>query len=173
MDKKIETILFAAGEPVKLEKLASILKCSTTSLGKGLAELKDRLVKTSGLTLLRKDNTVQLVASKDYSPLVEKLFEKERREELSRAGLETLAIVAYEGPIKRAEIEEIRGVNSAVTLRGLLLRGLIEKNDQHYQLSFAALRKFGLASTEELPRWRELKEEINQVRNAVLNRPHA
>jgi len=171
MDKKIETILFAAGEPIKTAKLASILKCSPASVTKGLEELKNRLSKTSGLALLKKEDAVQLVASRDYSALLKKLFEKERREELGRAALEVLAIVAYEGPIKRAEIEEIRGVNSAVTIRGLTLRGLIEKEDRDYALSFAALRRFGLDSTEELPRWREIKEEINNVRHA-LNRPH-
>lgn len=172
MDKKIESVLFAAGEPVKISKLASLIKCSAASLTGALGNLEKRLKETSGLALLQKDGAVQIVADKNHALLIEKLFQEERREELTRAALEVLATVAYDGPISRRDIEEIRGVNSVVTIRGLLLRGLIEKGDGGYQLSFAALRKFGLASPEELPRWREIKEEINSIRHA-LNRPYS
>lgn len=173
ISKKVEAVLFAVGEPVKINKLALLFKCSVSSLTSALGTLDKRLKETSGLRLLQKDNLVQLVTAKGYSEFIEKLFQKERREELTLAALEVLAIVAYEGPISRRDIEEIRGVNSVVTIRNLLLRGLIDKDDQHYQLSLAALRKFGLTSPQELPQWREIKEEINNVRHHALNRPYA
>lgn len=175
ISKRIEAVLFAAGEPVRVNKLASLLKCSTSSLTSALANLEKRLLETSGLRLLQKNGAVQILANKDYAPLIEKLFQREHREELTRAGLEVLAIAAYEGPISRRDIEEIRGVNSVVTIRNLMLRGLVEKGENGYQLSFAALRCFGLTSPEELPKWREIKEEINSVRHAqhALNRPYA
>lgn len=170
-DKLVEALLFVYGEPVNLKKLARLAGQSETNLGQALAALRERLDGQSGLRLIEKDQKVQLVTAPEYAPLVRKLFRGEHREDLSRAGLEVLAIIAYEGPVSRAEIETIRGVNSAYTLRGLLLRGLIDKigdeRQGRYDLSFEAARRFGLERKEDLPQWGEIRREIAEAKEAL------
>jgi segregation and condensation protein B len=86
------------------------------------------------------------------------------KEDLSPASLETLAIVAYKGPINRIEIDNIRGVNSSFILRSLLIRGLIDRQiDAHranaysYKPSFDLIRKLGIDSLEQLPDYEKFK----------------
>ncbi len=165
-------ILFAYGEPITIKRLAKILGKSEAALREVIVNLKERLRRESGLVIVERDREFQLVSAKDYSDLIEKLFKDVHREELSRASLETLAICAYEGPISRYQIEQIRGVNSVYTIRGLLLRGLIEKTTDHgeirYDLSFEAARKFGLDQREDLPEWGEIRRQIAEAKEALI-----
>lgn len=168
--KLLEAILLVYGEPINIKKLSKITKKPENALRDSLERLKGRLKNTSGLRIVEKDGYFQLVSAKEYSKTIEKLFKAERREELTKAALEVLAIITYRGPVNRVEIETIRGVNSAYILRNLQLRGLIKKIDKakqlvgQYELSFNALRYLGLEKQEDLPNWQAIRQEIDKVK---------
>ncbi len=162
----LESILFSIGEPMSIEKIAKTLKKDSSLIKKTLKELiKDYEQEDRGLIIITKRNKVQLVSSPKNSKYIEKLIKQDLQKELTPASLETLAIVAYREPITRAEIDEIRGVNSSFILRNLLIRGLIERrgnpNDARsyvYEISFDFLKKIGLKSKKELPEYKKLSE---------------
>ena len=110
----------------------------------------------------------------EFAPLVEKLTKGEMREELTPATQETLAIIAYAGPIGRNEIEYIRGVNSSFTLRNLLIRGLIDRapdpnraNAYLYALSIDVLKYLNIQKTEELPEFKKYKDVSEAFRKQL------
>ena len=120
----------------------------------------------SGLLILRKEDEVQLATNPENADLLNSLVKNEIQENLSSAGLEVLAIVAYRGPITRVEIEAIRGVNCSFTLRSLLMRGLVERignpKDSRgylYKISFDFLKKLGMDSVSKLPDFENLSKD--------------
>jgi len=165
MKSTIESILFSIGEPVSIKKLAKTLDKKEELVREIIEELgKDYQEKNRGLRVIKKGDEIQLVSNPENSKYIEKMIKDEVQEDLTPAGLETLAIIAYKGPIARAEIEEIRGVNSSYILRNLLIRGLLERKGHPedsrayvYQISFDFLRKLGLKSVEELPDYNKLQ----------------
>ncbi len=164
----IESILFSVGEPISIEKLAKTLRKEMPEISQALQELKSYYQNHhTGLRIISKHNKIQLVSAPENSQYIEKLVKSDLQQELTPASLETLAIIAYKGPTTRAEIEEIRGVNSSFILRNLLIRGLIEKKgnpDDYrsyiYDISFNFLKKLGLKSRQELPQYKSLIEEF-------------
>lgn len=166
MDLKslIESILFSVGEPVSIEKISKTVEKDRESVKNVIEEL-EKVYETEnrGVRIIKRGEEVQLVSNPENSHYVEKLIKDELQEDLTPASLETLAIIAYRGPATRAEIEEIRGVNSSFILRNLLIRGLIERKGHPednrayiYEISFDFLRKLGLKSLEELPEYKQL-----------------
>ncbi len=161
----IESILFSVGEPISIDKLVQTINEKADVVEEAVKNLEnDYKQENKGLRIIRKDNKVQLVSAPENSHYIEKLIKDELRDDLTPASLETLAIVAYRGPITRAEIEEIRGVNSSFILRNLLIRGLVERKGHPedsrtyiYEISFDFLRKLGLQSIQELPEYQKLK----------------
>lgn len=161
----IESILFSVGEPISIEKLAKTLEKNKDSVKNIIEELeKDYEKEDRGLRIIKKGEEIQLVSASQNNHYIEKLIKDELQEDLTPASLEALAIIAYRGPITRAEIEEIRGVNSSFILRNLLIRGLVERKGHPqdarayiYEISFDFLRKLGLNSAEELPEYKKLK----------------
>lgn len=161
----IESLLFVSGEPLKIKKIAAIAGIGSAEVREGIIALqKDLSDGKRGLGLLEKGDEIQLVTNPENSKYVEDFLKSEMEQKLSRASLETLAIVAYRGPVTRIGIEEIRGVNCTFSLRYLLLRGLVERiENPHdsrswlYQISFDFLKKMNLAKKEDLPRYEELK----------------
>lgn len=159
--KKIEGILFLYGEPLSVKKLSTLIGSDQSAIENALQALSTDY-KERGIRLISKDNEWQLVTAPDLAMLLEDLAKAEYSENLSRAALEALAIVAYKGPLTRAEIEFIRGVNSVYSLRNLLMRGLIEKKENPrdgrshlYAISFDFLRHIGIAGIEYMPRYEE------------------
>ena len=160
----IESILFSIGEPISIERLAKTLEKDKDSIKNTVQELeKDYETENRGLRILIKNEEIQLASAPENSLYIEKLIKDELQEELTPASLETLAIIAYKGPLTRAEIEEVRGVNSSFILRNLLIRGLVERKGHPedarayiYEISFTFLRKLGLKSIEELPDYKKL-----------------
>lgn len=177
MNKKsaIESLLFTAGHPVAIKKLTEVLSpferspegrdISENETDNILKELAADYVKNdSGLRLVFLDNKVQLVAAPESEEAVKKLIKSDFEEDLSQAALETLAIVAYRGPISRAMIENLRGVNCSFILQSLAIRGLIEKKNNPedgrsyiYNITFDFLKHLGLNKLEELPNYIDLK----------------
>ena len=107
-----------------------------------------------------------MVTAGENSELVDKFLKADVEGELSRAASEVVSVIAYRGPISRAEIEEIRGVNCSFTLRHLMIRGLIERINKPddaraylYKISFDFLKTLGVERVEDLPKYEELREK--------------
>ena len=161
----LESLLFTAGHPVTVKKLAEILETGEIEINGSLKELVDDYEKNErGLRLVFFDGKVQLVASPYSVEPVKKLIKSDFEEDLSPAALETLAIISYRGPISRAQIENLRGVNCSFILQSLAIRGLIGKYNNPedgrsyiYNITFDFLKHLGLNKLEDLPKYGELK----------------
>ncbi len=141
-----------------MEKIANIRKENL--------ELKEKL-SDRGIGLIRKEDEVMLGTVSEMSDLIEEIRKEELTKDLGKAGAETLSIVLYKGPITRAEIDYIRGVNSTFILRNLLIRGLVEKvpnpKDQRsflYKPTLELLSYLGISGIEELPEFDTVQSEI-------------
>ncbi len=161
----LESLLFTSGHPVAVKKIAEILETGEVEINSLLKELADEYEKDDrGLRLVFFDNKVQLVAAPDSIEAVKKLIKSDFEEDLSQAALETLAIISYRGPISRAAIETLRGVNCSFILQSLAIRGLIGKYNNPedgrsyiYNITFDFLKHLGLNKLEDLPNYSELK----------------
>jgi segregation and condensation protein B len=163
----IQALLFIHGEPLSIAAIAEALKASEEDVQAAVASLADMLQKDDqGLTLLIHGSRVQLVTKPAFGALLEQFARAEFDTELTPAALETLSLIAYLGPLKRSVIEYHRGVNSALTLRNLSLRGLIEKegssDDPAYRASAELLRHMGIDRIESLPEYTDLRERLLQ-----------
>lgn len=155
----IESMLFVSGEPLKKRKLVKILEQDNDLIEECIIALQEKYSQSeSGLKLLINADEVQLVSDPDNSIYVENLVKNEMQDSLSNSAMEVVSIIAYRGPISKPEIEQIRGVNCAYTLRNLLLRGLIVRNDNPrdtrgyvYTISFDFLKKMGIDDVKKLP----------------------
>lgn len=180
----IEAILFVYGEPMSLERITKIVKddekfkkISKKDVSDALAELKNKFNEAGrGLLLISSSSssgdTVQLATRPEFSPLLASLMKEEFKGNLSPASLETLALIAYLGPLSRARIDYYRGVNSSFILRSLLIRGLIERypdpvksNIYLYQASFDLLKYLGIASIDELPEYEKFKGLVKNLQS--------
>ncbi len=163
--KRIEGLLFIAGEPMALTELMKILDTKEEEIREAINYLKDGYgANQRGLTLVENENNYQLTTHPDVSETIAKYIKEILKEDLSPASLETLAIIAYKGPLNRADIDNIRGVNSSFILRSLLIRGLINRElDPHrgnaysYRASFDLIHKLGLEKLEDLPDYEKYK----------------
>ncbi len=166
LDAQIEAILFFKAEPLSIKKLAEIFAKSEEEIKIALDSLNQKL-QGRGVQLVFKDDEVTLTTASFSAPLIEKLTKEELVRDLGKAGLETLSIIAYKGPISRAEIDYIRGVQSNFILRNLQIRGLIEKitdpKDQRkflYRPTFELLSFLGISRIEDLPEFEKAKAEF-------------
>ncbi|MGC9605677.1 MAG: SMC-Scp complex subunit ScpB [Minisyncoccia bacterium] len=173
LPQKIEAVLFWKAEPVAVKKLASLLDTDVKSVRDSLAELEKSL-QGRGLTLVQTDDDVMLGTAKELSPLIEKLTKDELSRDLGRAGLETLSIVLYQGPISRSNIDYIRGVNSQFILRSLMIRGLIERIDNPddarsylYKPTLDLLSHLGISKIADLPEYGEVKKDIESFKQSA------
>jgi segregation and condensation protein B len=154
---QIEALLFVANEPLTSKQLAAATGSTISEIAPALKQLRARL--TGGVRLSELDSHYRLVTAPEVTTTVGNFLRDEAKTELSKAALETLAIVAYRGPITKGGIEQIRGVASETMLRNLLSRSLISEagraseagRPQLYAVSQAFLQQFGLTSTNELP----------------------
>lgn len=166
---RLEAVLFAEGGPVSRKRLASVLGMNDGALTLALEDLRHAL-SGRGLALVEVKDEVELRTSPDVSDAIEKLREGELSRDLGKAGLETLAIVLYQGGATRSEIDWVRGVNSAQTVRSLLLRGLVKKTEDpgdrrkyRYEVTTEALSHLGVGRIEDLPRFAELRAEAKEA----------
>jgi len=166
---KLEAILFVASEPVPLQQLAAALGINVAAVEKGLKEL-DETLSERGITLQKHAGHVQLTTAPNLGALVEHFLGLEATTQLSRAALETLAIVAYKQPVTRPHIDAIRGVNSDSMIKGLLNKGLILESGRGdgpgrpilYSTTPEFLQHFGLRSILEMPPLSEEEENIQE-----------
>lgn len=156
---QLEALLFLHGEPLSQKKIAAVLNIKEEECAALIEELKKRLeADDRGLHVISDKEKVQLATKPSMGKLLEEFVKEELTEELTSASLEALAIIAYLGPISRAKIEYLRGVNSIVILRSLMLRGLVERlpDPEHpsgflYRPTFDFMKHLGLQESHELP----------------------
>jgi len=157
----VESLLFVSSEPAPVSRIAEALDVSVEQVEDVLAELKDTSKNgaSRGLRIQRRGDKVQLTTRPECAPYVEKFLGLTLTSRLSKPALETLAIVAYQQPVTRPEIEMVRGVNCDGVIQTLLSKGLIEEVARletagrpiQYGTTFAFLQHFGLRSLDELP----------------------
>jgi len=168
LSMKLEGLLFVAGEPVTTAQLATALDVAPSVIERGLNEL-DASLATRGLRLQRHAGRVQLTTAPQLAELIERFLGLEATSHLSRAALETLAIIAYQQPVTRPYIDSIRGVNSDSMLKSLLHKNLILESGRAdgpgrpilYSTTPEFLQHFGLNSILEMPPLASPEEETH------------
>jgi segregation and condensation protein B len=169
---EIESLLFVSSRPLSAKRLAEATGHSKKEVEEGLAALAAEYDarEASGVILLRNGDEVQLATAPDQAEMVKTFLKDESFGELTRPALETLTIVGYRGPLTKAELEQIRGVNCSLILRNLLIRGLVEteggKSDDpsapaSYRVTFDFLRYLGIRQMSELPDYANLNSDEN------------
>jgi segregation and condensation protein B len=170
---QLEAMLFVAGEPVTPSQLAAALDVAVSVVERGLHEL-DASLSGRGIRLQRHAGRVQLTTAPELAELVERFLGLEATSHLSRAALETLAIIAYQQPVTRPQIDAIRGVNSDSMMKSLLNKGLILESGRAdgpgrpilYSTTPEFLQHFGLSSILEMPPLAKPEEE--ETHNEML-----
>ena len=156
----IEAILFAAGRDVKLTEIINVLEIGKDEIISIIESLReDYKLQNKGIEIIKVNDGYQMCTKKDYYEYLYAIFDKRNKPKLSNAALETLAIIAYNPKITRAEIESIRGVSSDGTLYKLQEYGLVESAGKldlpgkptAYRTTDEFLRMFGYGSLKELP----------------------
>lgn len=167
----IEGLLFASGEPLSQNKIKDLLNSQASAIEEAINDLlNDYQLENRCLDIIKKGEEggifYQIVTNKNISQIIQKLNNTVLDGDLTKSGLEVLSIVMYRSPLNRAEIDEIRGVNSSYILRALTLRGLINRyqnpnrrNEYLYEPSFDILRHLGITSLDQLPKY----EDFNQI----------
>ncbi len=166
----LEALLYMHGEPLSKKRIDVLLGLGPEEVDGLLDAFTEKLASSErGLALVRNEDKVQLVTKPRFHALLESFVKEQLTEDLSPASLETLAIVAYFGPISRVRIDYQRGVNSTFILRSLLLRGLIERfpDPEHpqsilYRASFEFWRHLGMEKPEDLPDYAKFRELLSQ-----------
>lgn len=167
----IEAILFAAGRPVTKNEIMLALEISEDEIEKIIANMQEEYkLENRGIELIKINNSYQLCTKKELYEYVYPILDKRTKPNLSTASLETLAIIAYNPKITRAEIENIRGVSADACVYKLLEYGLIEEagkldlpgKPMSYQTTDEFLRMFGFSSLEELPELPRYKLDENK-----------
>lgn len=174
----IEGILFAAGEPVKAAKLAAVLETDLKTVKQAAEELKMSYdTELRGFQIIEIDDGYQICSRPEYYAYIQEILGEQRRQALSNAAMEALAIIAYKQPITRGQVEYIRGVNSDGAVNRLVERGLIEECGRLdapgrpilYETTQTFLRCFGLKTPKDLPQidLSALKGEFEQTELAL------
>jgi len=167
----IEAVLYAAGRPVEIKELMVLLEIDFEEVMEIVEKMKLDMQKANrGLEIIKVDDAYQLCTKKDYYEYIYPIFDKRSKPNLSQAALETLAIIAYNPKITRAQIEAIRGVNSDGTLYKLLEYNLVEEAGKMdapgrptmYKTTKNFLKMFGISSLEELPELPRYKVDENE-----------
>ncbi len=155
----VEAILFAAGEPLTSKKLQTLMDIPEADIYAVLEELKEDMLKEDrGVELLQVASGYQIFTKKEFGSFIERLV-RPKRQKLSAAAMEVLAIVAYRQPTTKAEIDDVRGVNSEGALSTLVEKGLVEEVGRKegpgrpilYGTTQEFLRYFGLTDLIDLP----------------------
>ncbi len=171
MKQVIESILFAVGRDISIQELSSVLEETPEIVEEVIESLKtDFEEEKRGIQIIKVNNGYQLCSIKENYEYIYQIIDKRNKPNLSQAALETLAIIAYNPKITRAEIESIRGVNSDGTIYKLLEHNLIEDAGRldapgrptTYQTTKEFLRLFGYTSLEDLPELPRYKLDENQ-----------
>ncbi len=155
-----EAVLFAAGEPVEIEKFCTVFDVDDDTVEKVMDMLADRLDNSgSAVKLVRLDFSYQLCTRREYAENIRSVLDLRRKSPLSQAALEVLAVIAYNQPVTKAYVEQVRGVDCSGVVSTLVEKGLLEEKGRLelpgrpllYGTTQNFLRCFGLKSLDDLP----------------------
>lgn len=169
LSAKLEAVLFAAGKPLTLKKLAEVTSSSASEVQGSLKELQ-ALYESGGrgFQLIVNQGEAALATHPDLTELVQEFVKREEYGELTRPQLEALSVLSYRGPLTKSELEQVRGVNCSLILRNLMIRGLVQEMEDgpvaKYQVTVELLRHLGISSVEELPEYHALSSDENLTR---------
>jgi segregation and condensation protein B len=158
LEAKIEALLFVAPATVSVKQLAEALETPAKDVEKAIANLELAFAER-GIRMQKHKGELRLMSAPQTGKLVERFLDLEATTRLSAAALECLAIVAYQQPITRPQIDSVRGVNSDSAMRSLLTHNLVEESGRTdgpgrpilYSTTPEFLRHFGLSSIQDLP----------------------
>lgn len=178
----IEAILFSAGRVVETKELMAILELNNEDVDTILQNMKSEFDEQNrGIEIIKVDNGYGLCSRKEYYDYIYPIFDNRAKPNLSAAALETLSIIAYNPKITRAEIEQIRGVNSDGTIYKLLEYNLIEEvgrldapgRPTIYSTTKEFLKMFGISNLDELPELPKYKIDENEqiVIDEIIEEP--
>jgi segregation and condensation protein B len=175
LEAALEALLFSAPGPVSAAQLAAALGQPAEEIEAGLKGLETSYNQGRGLRLQRHAGRIQLTTAPELAPAVERFLGLESTTRLTRAALEALAVIAYQQPITRPQLDDIRGVNSDGVLKSLLSKGLVQElgraetpgRPNLFGITADFLSHFGLSSVDELP---PLDLEIDGVAQVI--HPH-
>ncbi len=166
----IEAILFASGEPIEEEKLSEAAGATGQELDEAIEVLRQKYGSDdSALTLLKLENAYQLAAKEEYAPFIKAALEIKKNSVLSPAAMEALTIVAYNQPVTKGFVEQVRGVDSSGVVNSLVEKGLLAEAGRldlpgrpiAYKTTDSFLRAFRLSSIKDLPELPEQKQQIS------------
>ncbi len=170
-DSALEALLLVVDSPVEEEALASALDTTPLRVAEHLRLLSNRYTdQDRGIDLRRAGGGWRFYTRDRYAPYVEKLLLDGQRAKLTRAALETLAVIAYRQPVTRARVAAVRGVNCDGVIRTLLARGLVEETGTDletggflYRTTELFLERLGLSSLDDLPPIAPLLPEVDSI----------
>ena len=165
----IEAILFASGEPISVKRLADTVEVEEETVYKICKTLQDRKkTDVSGICIVELNDSFQMCTNPDFADYIKKALEIKKNIPLSQAAMEVLAIIAYNQPVTKSFVEQVRGVESSQIVNNLVEKGLVEEAGRldvpgrpiSYKTSINFLRCFGLSGLDKLP---PLPDENGQV----------
>lgn len=168
----LEAVLYASGDPIGIDRLSQVFDIKPEQVEKAAESLAARLNESgSGLELLRLDNSYQLATRTDFADYIKKAFDLKRRTPLSAAAFEVLSVIAYNQPVTRAFVEQVRGVDCSGVITTLVEKELIEERGRLelpgrpllYGTTKNFLRCFGLSDLSDLPPLPKEQNAVNDV----------
>lgn len=173
LESALESVLFASGEPVPVERLCLGLEVDRPTLDAVAQQLMDKYkYERRGMRIVRMDTSYQMCSAPEFAPHIRKTLESRKPPKLSQPALEVLAVIAYYQPVTRAYVDQVRGVDSSYTVGLLLERDLIEEAGRLavpgrpalFRTTKNFLRTFELNSLAELPELPDSTQEGTQLK---------
>lgn len=166
LEQIIEGLLFYFGDTVSIATLATYTKKTEAEIKEALIVLSTNL-QNRGVALVLQNEKVTLATHPDISTIITSIQKEELEGELSKAAQEVLSIVLYAGPISKGYIDYIRGVNSTVSVRNLVARGLIEKKDggsrSQYVVTTDFLMSLGVSTPDSIEGYQDIRNKLESV----------
>lgn len=165
----VEAVLFASGEPIDTQRLCEVTGLVKDELEQVMGALDEKYSKSdSGIELLRLEDSFQLATKQEFAPCIKTALEIKKNSQLSPAALETLTVIAYNQPVTKGFVENVRGVDSSGVVNSLVEKGLLVEAGRldlpgrpiAYRTTDNFLRAFRLSSLKELPPLPEQSEQI-------------
>ncbi|HIV64031.1 MAG TPA: SMC-Scp complex subunit ScpB [Firmicutes bacterium] len=176
LDNVLESLLFLSGDALKTDDIATSLELQKSEIKKSVRRLKDKYGGKCGIQLLEFNGKLQFGTNPDYKEEVESVLNPIKERELSKATLETIAIIAYKQPVTKLEVETVRGVNCDYTMQTLLNLGMIEVvglkdaigHPKLYGTTDEFLRRFRLENINQLPDYESLLQSIEELEHRQI-----
>jgi segregation and condensation protein B len=175
LKNQIESLLFISTKPLSVRKLAELTYSEKEKAEEAVKDLiQEYNSSDKGIQIVRHFGKIQMTTHPKNAKVIQAFLKDEMTGELTKPGLETLTIIAYRGPITKAEVEQIRGVNCSLILRNLMIKGLAEAHfdkqamTTRYNITFEFLRYLGLKDVRELPDYERLNR--SEVLESLLER---